>query len=46
LDIPPSTPPPKFSATLPCPSNTVELQVTIVFREANATVDNIFVTIE
>ncbi|CAF3404564.1 unnamed protein product [Rotaria sp. Silwood1] len=38
--------PSTFIATIPCPSTTVELDLTIVFREANATVDNIYVTIE
>ena len=46
LDISSSTPIPKFSATLPCPSNTVQLVVTMIFRQVNATVDNIYVTIE
>ncbi len=41
-----STSPSKFSAILSCPSNTVELQFNIVFRQVNATVDNIYVTIE
>ncbi|CAF0939130.1 unnamed protein product [Rotaria sordida] len=40
------TQPSTFIATIPCPSTTVELQLTIVFQEANATVDNIYVTIE
>ncbi|CAF1525137.1 unnamed protein product [Adineta steineri] len=39
-------PPSIYAASLPCPSNTMELQVTIVFREAYATVDNIYVTME
>ncbi|CAF2008159.1 unnamed protein product [Rotaria magnacalcarata] len=39
-------PPSTFTATIPCPAATIELQVTIVFREAHATVDHIYVTID
>ncbi len=44
--MPSYSPSPKFSTTFPCPSNTVELQVTIVFRQADAIVDDIYITIE
>jgi hypothetical protein len=41
-----NSPSPKFTTMFPCPSNAVELQVTIVFRQAYATVDSIYITIE
>ncbi|CAF4249066.1 unnamed protein product [Rotaria sp. Silwood2] len=46
MNIASFTSPSTFIATIPCPSITVELQLTIVFREPNTTVDNIYVTIE
>ncbi|UJR23035.1 hypothetical protein I4U23_026061 [Adineta vaga] len=33
-------------ASFPCPVNTVELQLILVFKEVNSTVDNIYVTME
>jgi hypothetical protein len=35
-----------LAASLPCPSTTMELHVTLVFKEVNVTVDDIYVTIE
>ena len=39
-------PPSRYVSTVPCPSAVVELQLTVVFVEIYATVDNIYVTME
>ncbi|CAF3192829.1 unnamed protein product [Rotaria socialis] len=39
-------PPSTFTATIPCPATTTQLQVTIVFREAHVTADHIYVTVD
>ena len=46
MNMPSSTPVPKFTARTPCPVNAVKVQVNVILRQINATVDNIYVTIE